>query len=215
MTKEQILARIDDLLTLCAEPREGRVQPEHVFNGALTLMTSLYGRDSHQVDTLLQRRADIARTARVEGVRRIETILAVQGALGNLRQEVQAGLLTSLEHRIASDVLSDLVQLARVVLQEAGDGPKNVAAVLVAAAYEDTIRRIAKEHAGVIGQDKLDTVIGKLKDAGLLVAPQLGIALGYLNFRNRALHAEWENIDRTSVTSALAFVEELLLKYFA
>jgi hypothetical protein len=85
----------------------------------------------------------------------------------------------------------------------------------VAAAYEDTIRRIAKEHAGVIGQDKLDTVIGKLKDAGLLVAPQLGIALGYLNFRNRALHAEWENIDRTSVTSALAFVEELLLKRFA
>jgi replication-associated recombination protein RarA len=215
MTKEQILARIDDLLTLCAEPREGRVQPEHVFNGALTLMTSLYGGDSHQVDTLLQRRADIARTDKVEGVRRIETILAVQGALGNLRQEVQADLLTSLEHRIASDVLSDLVQLARVVLQEAGDGPKNVAAVLVAAAYEDTIRRIAKEHAGVIGQDKLDTVIGKLKDAGLLVAPQLGIALGYLNFRNRALHAEWENIDRTSVTSALAFVEELLLKRFA
>ena len=95
------------------------------------------------------------------------------------------------------------------------EGAKNVAAVLVAAAFEDTIRRIAKEYAGVIERDKLDSVIDKLKNAGLLVSPQLGIALSHLSFRNHALHAEWDKIDRTSVTSVLSFVQELLLKHFS
>ncbi len=58
-------------------------------------------------------------------------------------------------------------------------------------------------------------MIGRLKDSGLLVAPQLGIALGYLNFRNRALHAQWDTIDRSSVSAVLGFVEELLLKHFS
>jgi len=83
------------------------------------------------------------------------------------------------------------------------------------AAYEDTLRRIARQHAGIIGQDKLENVIGKLKDARLLVAPQLGIASGYLSFRNHALHAQWETIDRAAVQSVLGFVEELLLKHFS
>jgi hypothetical protein len=116
---------------------------------------------------------------------------------------------------VTSDVLSDFLQLARTALDENSEDAKNVAAVLAAAAYEDTIRRIAKEHAGVIGRDKLDKVITALKDAGLLVSPQLGIAMSYLSFRNHALHAEWDKIDRASVTSVLGFVQELLLKRFS
>jgi hypothetical protein len=214
MTKEQILARIDELVALTREPRETRAEPEHVLNGALTLMTALYGGNSPQVGALLKRRDEVARAARVEGVRRIETILAVRGALENLHQEVKGGLLSSLERRITSDVLSDLIQLARAALADGSDGAKDVAAVLVAAAYEDTIRRIATEHAGVIGRDKLDAVIGRLKDAGVLVSPQLPIALACLSFRNHALHAEWDKIDRPAVESVLAFVEHLLLKHF-
>ena len=91
---------------------------------------------------------------------------------------------------------------------------KNVAAVLSAAAFEDTIRRMGSAFAGVMGKDDLNSVIDALKSKGVLVAPQLGIALGYLNFRNRALHANWDQIDRASVSSVLAFVEGLLLKHF-
>ena len=39
----------------------------------------------------------------------------------NFREEIEAGLLTSLERRITSDVLSDLIQPARAALKEAGD----------------------------------------------------------------------------------------------
>lgn len=137
------------------------------------------------------------------------------GALTNLQEEVRAGLLSSVERRVTSDVLSDLIQLARAALADGTDGAKNVAAVLAAAAFEDTLRRVAKEHAGLIGQDKLGDVIIALRDSGLLVAPQLGIAQSYLNFRNRALHADWGSIDRASVESVLGFVEQLLFKHFA
>jgi hypothetical protein len=176
-------------------------------------LLAVYGEGSQQIKTLLKRLDDIAKRPDLD--RSSDTTSAVQGTLLNLQEEVQGDLVSSLERRVTSDILSDLVQLARVALNEPGEGPKNVAAVLVAAAYEDTIRRLAKEHAGVIGQDRLENIIGKLKDAGLLVAPQVGIAQSHLSFRNRALHAQWETIDRVSVETVLAFVEQLLLKHFA
>ena len=132
----------------------------------------------------------------------------------HLKAEIESGLMGSLQKRMTSEVLTDMVQLARTVLDEAGDNAKNVAAVLSAAAFEDTIRRMGSVFAGVMGKDDLPSVIDALKSKGTLVAPQLGIALGYLNFRNRALHANWDQIDRASVSSVLAFVEGLLLKHF-
>ncbi len=208
MTKGEILARIDELLVLCGSHAE----PEMLVTGALTMMTMLYGPKAEQITVLLKRIDDLRQydpPYREQYVAR-----AVSGTLQNLSSEVQGGLLSSLERRVTSDVLADLIQLARAALAERTEGAKNVAAVLTAAAYEDTIRRIATQHAGVIGRDKLDAVIGKLKDAGLLVAPQLGIALSYLNFRNHALHAQWDVIDRAAVESVLGFVEQLLLKHF-
>jgi hypothetical protein len=216
MTKEQVLNRIDQLLQETESRRDGNAT--QLLTGALTVMTAAYagGSSSTQVKALLDRREEIySQKTGHESMWDYSMIGAVRGALTNLRQEVEAGLLTSVEHEVASDVLSDLVRLARVALEETTEGAKNVAAVLAAAAYEDTIRRIAKEHAGVIERDKLDGVIDKLKNAGLLVSPQLGIALSYLSFRNHALHAEWDKIDRASVTSVLAFVQQLLLKHFS
>jgi aminopeptidase N len=210
MTKEQVLGRVNQLL---ARPLQDDAALEHAFNGILSLMTAVYGEASAQVRGLVQRRADIAKNFKF-GAWTQATFALVHGSLTNLKEEVEAGVLSSLERRIASDVLSDLIQLAREALKETADGAKNVAAVLAAAAFEDTIRRIAREHAGVIGQDKLEVVIGRLKEAGLLVPPQLGIALSYLSFRNHALHAEWDKIDRAAVSSVLGFVEQLLLKHF-
>lgn len=212
-TKADILRRIDELIAHCG--RAGDRDPLNILNGTLTLMRSLYGPDSLHVRALLQRRNDIYEDRTwAEHVRHHRMVQALQGALANLREEVEQHLLVSLERRITGDVLSDLLQLARAALSEPGDAAKNVAAVLAAAAFEDTLRRIAREHGGSLG-DKLADVVDSLKSAAILVPPQLGIALSYLNFRNRALHADWDNIDRVSVESVLAFVEQLLLKHFS
>ena len=69
--------------------------------------------------------------------------------------------------------------------------------------------------AGVIGQDDLSEVLKKLKDAGTMQGPQVGIAQSYLSFRNHALHANWDKIEKESIHSILGFVEQLLLKHFS
>jgi hypothetical protein len=127
-------------------------------------------------------------------------------ATARLQVEIEGGA-----RRFTSEVLADFVGLAREILAEPGDNPKNVAAVLAAAAYEDTLRRMA---GGPGPEKKLATVIDDLKAAGILVAPQLQIALSFLSFRNHALHAQWETIERGSVDSVLGFVQDLLLKHF-
>ena len=141
-------------------------------------------------------------------------VRAARGTLTNLKEELDAGMVGSLRMHLTADVLTDFLQLARAILDEDSAKAKNVAAVLTAAAFEDTIRRMGVSLAGSLGGENLQDVIGSLKTADILQPPQLGIALSYLSFRNHALHAEWEEIDRASIHSVLAFVEQLLQKHF-
>lgn len=189
-----------------------------LLHGALTVMGSAYGADSLQVGSL-RNLADETFSARSKDSGNLHHRMsllgrAVVGALENLKADLEAGLVGSLQKRIASEVLTDFVQLARAVLNEPGEGAKNVASVLTASLFEDTIRRMGASFAGVMGRDDLHTVIDALKRVGVLQSPQLGITQSYLSFRNHALHAEWDKIDRASVNSVLAFVEQLLLKHF-
>ena len=79
-------------------------------------------------------------------------IAAVEAILESAADDVRSGLLTSLERRTTSDVLSDLVQLARLALSRPSDGSKNVAAVLVAAAYEDRSAGSPKSTRASLGK---------------------------------------------------------------
>jgi hypothetical protein len=74
---------------------------------------------------------------------------------------------------------------------------------------------MGEEFAGVTDRPTLQTVIGKLKDANVLKGAEVGVALGYLKFRNDSLHADWKIVERSVVESCLAFNESLLLKHFA
>jgi hypothetical protein len=114
--------------------------------------------------------------------------------------------------RISGEVLGDFLGLARVALDE---DKKDVAAVLAAAAFEETMRRMGSELADIQDRPKLSDVLQTLKAKDVLVGPQFSTAQSYLTFRNRALHAEWDQIDRPTVVSAAAFVGELLPKYFS
>lgn len=136
-----------------------------------------------------------------------------KGALQNLKAELDAGLVGSLQRTITGEVLTDFIRLARTALEEKGDEAKKVAAVLAASVYEDTIRRLAITNA-IPHMEKLADVLTALKDKGLLQGSQVGIANSYLNFRNNALHAQWDKVEREAVASVLGFVEQLLLKHF-
>lgn len=139
----------------------------------------------------------------------------ILGYLLGLQADLDRGLLVNVDRAAAGEVVAEFVSLSRQVMaDDNGDDAKNVAAVLAAAAYEDTIRRMGRDFAGVTDRPKLEKVIGALKDAGVLRGAQVSIASSYLRFRNDALHADWSNLDRSSVAAVQAFVEALLLEHF-
>jgi hypothetical protein len=217
MDEAALKSRVDELLTRIQSSGQADFVAlgNEVYAGAMTVMCAVYGADSNQVSALRRTMEEALALGRDARHQMREVIKAARGSLENLKKELEAGFVGSLRQRIAGDVLTDFLRLSRTALDEPGDGAKNVAAVLAAAAFEDTIRRIGIAFAAQTGTEDLSDVINALKNKGVLQSPQLGIAQGYLNFRNRALHANWEQIERPAVASVLAFVEELLVKHFS
>jgi hypothetical protein len=215
METKDILKRIDDLLNKQVHSSTSISDASELSQGCISMLSLVHGQRSIQVQQFIASIAGITKIAPQAPHSNMQVVTASKGALQNLKGEIEAGLTGSLRHQITGEVLTDLIQLARVVLEEPGDGAKNVAAVLAAAAFEDTLRRMGETFAGVVGKEDLPDVLTALKDAGVIQGPQVGIAQGYFNLRNRALHANWNEIERESVLSALGFVEGLLIKHFS
>ena len=215
MIEQDILKRIAELRSLSIQAPDVHSNAAQLSQGCVSLLSLVYGDKSAQVQQFTSMLAGFSKERGGSGSTNFWIATATQGVLTNLKEEIEAGLTGSLRHQITGEVLTDFVALAKSVLNEQGDGAKNVAAVLAAAAFEDTIRRMGENLAGVIGKDDLSNVLTKLKDAGVIQSPQVGIAQSYLSFRNHALHANWDKIQREAIHSVLGFVEQLLLKHFA
>ncbi len=208
MDKNDIITRIVEL-----EPQQGAAE---LVAGTTSLLALVYGDGTPQLISFAKQLEQIHKKPQVMShVRDREIADCSQGVLRSLKREIEGGLTGNLRQQITGEVLADLIQLSRTVLSEQGEKAKNVAAVLAAAAFEDTVRRMGNAFAGVIGQDDLSEVLKKLKDAGTMQGPQVGIAQSYLSFRNHALHANWDKIEKESIHSILGFVEQLLLKHFS
>jgi hypothetical protein len=214
MDKVVLLKRIDELSAISGAENEGfesRIQ--EMFHGAADIMLVLYGPSSVQLQNFLKEEETVRQNnIGTRGARYREQL--TRGVLKNLKAAIEMGIIESLQKSITGEVLSDFLQLARTVFDEKGDSAKNVASVLAAALFEDTLRRIATVN-GIPHIEKLQDVITELKNKGLLKGSQVGIANSYLNFRNNALHAQWGKIERESVASVLGFCEQLILKEIA
>ncbi len=216
MNENALLERVKALIQRCDDSKQDPLSVgNEILQGTLTLIGAIYGSNSPHLTTLQSaHRTAFADGPGDQGYKTRRALPVLRGALENIRTELEVGLLGDVRREITGGIITDFLQLARHTLDDRSEGAKNVAAVLAAASFEDTIRRMGRDFAGVMGKDDLDDVIGALKSAGILKSPQLGIVLSYLSFRNHALHANRDQIDRTSVTSVLAFVEELLMKHY-
>ena len=135
--------------------------------------------------------------------------------MSNLKGELDSGLIGSLSRTITGEVLSDFLGLAKEALDRGDENGKNVAAVLTAAAFEDTIRRMGVSFAESMKTGRALKIVIALKERGILVGAQFGTVQAQLQFRNNASHADWNKIDRVGVGTALQLVQELLLKHFS
>jgi hypothetical protein len=207
---EELKRRANDVISNIT-----RITGSEAAQFATTLLTNLYGPQSPQLEQFRAGREAIARTATNPSYMDDYFKEHALGTIQNAVAEMNAGLIVNIRAAVAGEVLSELSRLAKEILADQTEAAKNVSAVLVAASYEDLIRRMGEEFAGVAGRPDLQDVLIALKDKGVLKGGEVGTAQSYLKFRNDSLHADWNNISRPQIESCLAFVESLLLKYFS
>jgi hypothetical protein len=205
------LKRANDLL---AQPM-GNVSGTEMVQFATSMLTTLHGGESIQVKAFLDRCAAISKNSSSQSNAAFYLLGHAQGAVKNAVAEVEGGLITSLRVLVAGEILSELVRLGKEILQEHTDAAKNVAAVLIAAAYEDLLRRMAEEFAGASSKLSLQDATTALKNAGVFRGGEVGTAQSFLKFRNDSLHADWANVSRAEVESCTAFIEAMLVKHFS
>lgn len=215
METKDILKRIDELVELQGDGATITSDAAELSQGCVSLLSLVYGQNCLQVQQFTTAIAALKTVNPAAAYTHMGVVTTAKGTLKNLKREIESGLTGSLRHQITGEVLTDFIELAKAVLEESREGAKNVAAVLAAAAFEDTLRRMGENLAGVIGDEDLPDVLKALKDAGVIRGPQVGIVQSYFTFRNKALHANWNEIQKESVLSAIALVEGLLVKHFS
>lgn len=174
---------------------------------AISITTAFYGPSSSQLEMIK------ARVAAIEGNQAEWDIFQLScGAIKNTVAEINAGLITSIRLSITGEVLADLIIMAQEALSERKVA---VAAVLTSAAFEDCMRRLAQEKAGLTDRIKLELVIAELKDKGVLLGGERGIAQSFLKFRNDSLHADWDKVEDSQVSSCLALLNSLIIKHLS
>ena len=213
MDVSSLCKRVDALLGTLTQPPTIELQSAS-YLGTISLMQALYGSKSSQeqaLSTYIERLREKVHPSNQSIIN--QSILAIKGTLTSIKAELDSGFIGTLRGRLTGETLTDFIKLARTVLEEANNDAKNVAAVLAAAAFEDVIRRLADLRGGKT-TEKLADVLIWLKDMGVLQGSEVGIAQSYLSFRNRALHAKWDEVHLPSVESVLAFTEQIILKNF-
>jgi len=127
------------------------------------------------------------------------------------KAEIEGGWLFTVEGQVSAEIFADFIALAKQAL----DDNKDVAAVLACAALEDGLKRLAiKEKLDVDDKD-MSEVIKALKAKGVIKGAQAPIVQSYVKLRNKAFHAEWNKIDKESVSSVIGFTEQFLLTNFS
>ncbi len=178
----------------------------------LSMLTYFYGANSPQVKTYTD---GVNNIAKGKDSRINATFLHAHGTLSSVVRELENGLIGSLRVPIQGEVLGDFVGLAKDALAENTVEMRNVAAVLTAASFEDCIRRLGTEKAGVVGRPKLEAVLIALKDAQILKGGNLSLANSMLKFRNDSLHADWQQVTKAQIESCLSLTEALLIEHFS
>lgn len=213
MTKETLqekwIKRADEILT---DPLSQRTS--EAVQCATSMISAFYGPESSQMRVY---RATMEVIARQKDGQQHELQMNALGTVKNIKAEILAGLTNRVRALVAGEILTELVALAKETLAERQnpEAAKNIGAVLVASAFEDLLRRMGSEFAGIIDRPKLEKVINILKEKELLKGGEPAMAQGHLKFRNDSLHADWNQVQRSQVDGCLAFVESLLGKHFS
>jgi hypothetical protein len=151
--------------------------------------------------------AQIEQTVRDRAAPLSFKISQVAALLTRLLQEIDRGLLTSIENQAIAVTFGDFLDHGAEYLKE---GRKNEAAVIAGIVFEDTIRRICRVLEFPENGVALDTLISELTKQGVLTALKAKRARAAAGLRTSAAHAQWEEIQLSDVNPVIEFTRELM-----
>lgn len=216
MEETKIKARIEELINTPPQGISGAAEwASELYQGAISMLSLTHGENSSQISSLRDTVAALQKSKDPPSRIAMEIGKISLGTLRNLKRDVEEGLVGNLRKEVTGEVLGNLIQLAKAALDEGSESSKNVAAVLIAAAFEDTIRQLGALYCAIHTRDALPDILLRLKNADVLRGSQVGVVQSHFQFRNDAMHADWSKIDKVAVGTVISLVQELLLKHFS
>jgi hypothetical protein len=136
-------------------------------------------------------------------------ISGMAALLKRLLEEIEGGLLTTIENRAIALTFDDFLDHGAEYLKH---GRKDEAAVIAGIVFEDTIRRICRVLEMAENGAALETLISDLakRDPPILTSLEAKRARAAAGLRTSAAHARWEEIKLGDVNPVIEFTRELM-----
>ncbi len=158
---------------------------EEVYLGLQNLFESLYGTGSPQFNILRGLDSRLKSSDKHYDYP-FSLWRALIGVAANLKNELSEGLVVNLYRSATGSTVGDFLSSARNALD---DGIKDVAAVLISAAYEDSMRQKAEELGLDVEKKDVEGIFNALKSASFLQGTEAKAAESHIRLRNWAMHA--------------------------
>lgn len=209
MSKKELYLKITKELSNAAYSASDQAALNEIHFRTLTLIENLYGKSDSRVNVLIKFKSEKydgnhGSSFSTDGFKGV-----LKGLLDGIYGDIKNDLIYDLEKQTIGSVVADFITLAKTSAEE---GNKDVAAVLGAAALEDSLKRYGILNGLEVDDEDMSDVINMLKAKGLLKGPQASVVTSYNKTRNKAFHAEFAKIEMPEVKSMIAFAEEFVLK---
>lgn len=133
------------------------------------------------------------------------------GVLLSLKENIEHGLIGSIQDEIQISTYADFLELAEEYLKD----NKNFAAVAVSIALEDGMKKIAKKHnIKIKPSDDVGAINTKLSDKKIYNRLTQRKIESWKKLRDHALHAEWDEFSETDVKEMIDGVSNFLENYY-
>lgn len=211
INKEILIKRIDELIELAKKSHDDFRGEGEVTSGTIAILEAVYGDESQKCKAYIGQYQSYAKIPNRRPQMR-QMVLSSEGTLQSIKAEIESGLVGNISSQAQAGIFADFITAARQALEE---NNKDVAAVLACASLEDALKRYAEQHGLDVVDKNMSEVINALKSKGLLKDPQASIVQGHVKLRNKVFHAEWDKIEKESVTSVIGFTEQFISSNFS
>jgi hypothetical protein len=127
--------------------------------------------------------------------------------LTRLLEEIEGGLLTTIENHSIAIIFDDFLDHGSEYLKQ---GRKNEAAVIAGIVFEDTLRRICRVLDIAENSVPLEALIAELVKRDVITELKAKRARAAAGLRTSAAHARWEQIQLGDVNPVIEFTKELM-----